>query len=88
MKLAVNCQQAVFIDVGIDFRGGNIAVAEHLLDRPEIGAVFQKMSGETVPQRMRMDLFIYPGKESGLFDDRPEAFSVQPSAGTRNEQIR
>ena len=50
MKLPVHSLQALLIDMGVNLGRRNIGVAEHFLNDPEIGAVAQEMSRETVPQ--------------------------------------
>ena len=85
VELAVDRQQTVFVDMGVYFRGGDIAVAEHLLNCAEVSTVFEQMGGKTVPQGVRVDLFIYPGKECGFFDYRPKAFAVEPFSGAGDE---
>src|SRR5271166_5733354 len=49
----VNLLQALFHNVSIDLRFGNIAVTEHQLDRAKIGAAFQEMRGKTVTKHVR-----------------------------------
>ena len=44
-------------DLGVARRGIDAAVAEQHLNDPSVGAVFQKMRGEAVPQRMGGDAF-------------------------------
>ena len=39
-------------DVGIDLCGGNVGVAEHLLDRANIRVVLNKMRGKRVSKSM------------------------------------
>lgn len=40
--------EAFGADVGVDLGGGDVGVAEHFLDGPEVGAVVQEMGGEGV----------------------------------------
>ena len=49
MILLINIFQSRFCHVGIDLRCRNIGMAEHFLHSPQIGAVFEKMSGERMP---------------------------------------
>src|SRR5208283_3057010 len=55
MKSAMDLAQVALRQMSIYLRGRNIAVAEHLLHRAQIGAAFQQMGCEAVPQRMRTD---------------------------------
>ena len=34
------------INVGVNLRGGDIRMAQHFLDHPQIGTVSEQMSGE------------------------------------------
>ena len=45
------------IDIGVNLRGGNVGVTQHFLDDPQIAAVFEKVRGEAVPQRVRRNAF-------------------------------
>ncbi len=44
-------------------------MAEHLLDAPQVGAAFQQVRGERVPQQMRVDA---RGFEARLGGEAPE----------------
>src|SRR2546427_10117838 len=48
MKLFVHGPQIVAIDVGIELRGREVGVAEHLLHRPEIRPALEEMRRERV----------------------------------------
>ena len=52
-----NFAQEVGGDVGVDLRGGDAAVPEHLLDGAQVGAALQQVGGEGMAQRMRGNLF-------------------------------
>ena len=58
MRLVIDVLQLLFHKLGIDLRRGDIRMAEHFLDRMDIGAVFQKMCGKGMAQRMRRDVLI------------------------------
>ena len=53
MKGAMDLTQMALRKVSIYLRRGNIAVAEHLLNRAQIGAALEQMRRETVSQRVR-----------------------------------
>jgi len=40
-------------NVRVDHRRGNVFVAEQLLNRPDVGAIVEKVRGEGMAQRMR-----------------------------------
>ena len=42
----------------VDFRRAHAGVAEHLLHGKEIGAAFEKVSGETMPESVWTDGFV------------------------------
>lgn len=46
--------------VGVDHRGGNVVVAQQLLDRADIGPALQGMRGETVAKSVRAGVFRDP----------------------------
>lgn len=46
----------VTVDVGIYFRGGDAFVPQHALDGAQVGAAFQQVGGERMPERMRADV--------------------------------
>ena len=45
----------------IDLRRGDIGMAEHHLNRPQVRAAFQKMAGEGMSKHMRRDLLLDTG---------------------------
>lgn len=53
--------QAGAVYVGIDLCRGNVGVAQHRLDRAEIRAAFQKVSGKGMAQGVRADSLLDPG---------------------------
>jgi hypothetical protein len=72
MKLPMHGFKPLLIDMRIDLRGGNIGVAQHLLDDPQIGAVPEQMRRETVPEKMWINIFLQPGAARVLFYDLPD----------------
>lgn len=58
MKLLHYLGQMGTVYMHINLRGSNTFVPQHLLNGPEIGPIFQKVSGKRMPERMRTnDLF-------------------------------
>ena len=53
MKLLVNAAQVFAVNVRVDLRRRDVDVAEHLLDRTQVGTAFEQVRGEGVPQRVR-----------------------------------
>lgn len=63
----------LLINVRIDLRGGNIGVAQHFLDDPQIGAVPEQMRRETVPEKVWINIFLQSGPGRVFFYDLPDA---------------
>src|SRR5262245_8887601 len=55
VRQIVGLPQAGARDVGVPMRGAKRPVAEHLLDRAEVGAAVEQMRGERMAQRVRRD---------------------------------
>ena len=77
MEFPVNRRQTSPVNVSINFSSSDIGVAEQFLYCPQIGTIGKQMTGETVPQGMRMDIFGDPGLESCIFDYRPDPLPVE-----------
>jgi len=82
MKLFVLGLQPVPVDMGVNLRGGNIRVTQHLLNRSQIGPALQKMGGKRMPQRMRLYFLFDPGLLGIMLDDLPKALPADPYAQT------
>jgi len=72
MKLPMHSFKPLLIDMRIDLRRGNIGVAQHLLDDPQIGAVPEEMRCETMPEKVWIDIFLQPGTARVLFYNLPD----------------
>src|SRR5215217_1634512 len=55
MELVVDGAQAGAVDVGVDLRGGQVRVPEHLLHGPQVRPTLHQMRGEGVPQLVGRD---------------------------------
>jgi hypothetical protein len=73
MKLPMHSFKPLLIDMRIDLRSGNIGVAQHFLDNPQIGAVPKQMRRETVPEKVWVNIFLKPGALRVFFHDLPDA---------------
>ena len=80
MKFLVHRAQFAVGDAGVDLGGGGVAVAEKELDGPEIGAVAKQVSGETVAQGMRRDVFNDAGLGGVEFDNALDTARGQATA--------
>jgi len=54
VRTVVDATQAPSVHMRIDLRRRERAVAEQLLDRPQVGAALQQVRREGVPQQMRV----------------------------------
>ena len=73
MEAAVDGFEPAAVNVGIDLGSGNIRMAQHELDGPQIGTMFEEVGGKGMAQGMGADLLVDPGRGDGLLDDLPEA---------------
>lgn len=61
VKLPEGFPKKIPVEMGIDLRGGNALMAQHLLDRTQVRSTFHQVGGKTVPKRMGVDVFAEPG---------------------------
>ena len=52
MPLGDQLAEPILGDMGIDLGGGDVGMAQHLLDAAEIGAVVDQVGGEGVPEHV------------------------------------
>lgn len=67
VKRFMHFAQLPVSDVGIDLSSGDARVAEHGLDRTDVGAVHQKIRGKRVPESVRSDLLGDAGADGVFF---------------------
>ncbi len=72
--------------MGIYLGGGNIGMAEHHLNGPEIRTPGKKMGGKGVPEHVRTDCMVDAGCPCPFFDDLPEASSGHGTASVGDKQ--
>ena len=65
--------QSLLIDMGVNLRRRNVGMPEHFLNNAQIGAVAQQMSGETVPEQMRINVLFQAGVPRFFFHDLPDS---------------
>ena len=73
------------LDVGVDLGCGEVGVAEHLLNHPQVSAVFKQVGGEGVAQHMRRDVLFHTCCKS-VFLDKPENVFTPDSAARTGEE--
>ena len=64
--------QPLLIDVRVNLRRGNICVPEHFLNDAEISAISEQMRRETVPEKMRINIFLQSGVLGMFFHNLPD----------------
>src|SRR5690348_13002879 len=74
MRPVVHAPQVSWVDVAVDLRRRERAVAEQLLDRPEVGAAVEQVGGEGMPEAM------------GVGNDATERARVEAATARREEQ--
>src|SRR4051812_2712111 len=87
MRLEIQLASPPIGYVGVELGGGEVGVAEHLLDRAKVGSAFQQVRGERVPQQVGMDalgLEAGPGRERTQDQESPRA-RQGPAAGVEEE---
>ena len=57
-------------DVSVDHRGTDVAVAQELLDGPDIVVVFEQMGGKGVPEGVALASFGMPAARTASFTAR------------------
>ena len=63
--------------MGINLRGGYISMPQQFLNRPQVSAAAQHVSGKTMPQRVGADLNTQVGRLGVLLQLLPEALPGQ-----------
>ena len=66
--------------------GRNIPMAQHFLDRVDVRAVFEQMSGKGMAKRVRRNILFNPGLFLIVFDDLPESLAGHPFAADIDKQ--
>jgi hypothetical protein len=78
--LAVDAQQPFGLDVGVDFRGRDVGMAEQELHGAQVGPALQQVGGEAVAHGVRRDLGAHPGHEGIALDELPHGLTREPPA--------
>src|SRR5271154_2438551 len=88
VRAEVDVLEPVGREVGVDLGGGEIGVAEHLLQRAQIASAGEQVGGEGVSERVRAHPLLEPGAAGMRLDDLVEALARQPAAAEIEEQGR
>jgi len=73
VKLLVEFFQSAAGDLGVDLGGGQIGMAQHRLDRSQVGAALQKVRGKGMSQHVRGNRAVDPGQPHIFFQQLPAA---------------
>jgi hypothetical protein len=76
MNLLVQVLQPFSGNVRINLCAGQIGMAEHDLNAPEICPVFEEVGGKRVPQCVWRDILANGGLKSPFLDDIPERLTA------------
>ena len=71
--------EAVAVDVGVDLRGGDVGMAQEVLDDAEVGAAREQVRGEGVAQEVGVDVLQARGV-GVLADDLPDRDALERPA--------
>src|SRR5580700_1925534 len=83
--LVVDFHQLADGSVRVFLCGGKRLVAEKLLNRAEVGAIGEKMSGKGVAQRVRMEVPVHVGDANVLLDNAADRALGEAAAGIVQE---
>ena len=78
--------QAGAVDVDVDFGGGNVLVAEHLLNGAQVSTTLEQMCGKTVAQCVRADDLADSGQLAQLLDNVENHLSGEHRTTSVQEQ--
>src|SRR3954451_8324191 len=88
VRLEVDVLQAVAREMRVELSGGDVGVAEHLLDRAEVAAAGEQVRRERVPERVRRHAVGEAGGRRVPADDLVEALAGERLAAEVDEQVR
>ena len=80
MGLIVDVQHVLDRKLSVALGGGKTLVAEHLLNRPQVGAFLQHVCAEGMAQGVRMHIRRKPLGNGNLLDDAAHAAGGEPAA--------
>src|SRR6478736_3416393 len=86
MEAVVDLAESRFENVRVDLRRREIGVAEHRLNRAEIGATLEQMRRERMPQYVRTEAAADAGAATASLENLPEAETRQPGAAARVDE--
>lgn len=78
VKALVDFAQMRVGDVSVDLRRGDVAMPEHTLDTPEVGAIHQQVGCKTMAHSVRRDMFSDAGYPGVFVDNALDGARCQP----------
>src|SRR3954451_24885453 len=88
VRVEVDVLQPVGRQVRVELRGGDVGVAEHLLEAAQVAAPGEQMGGKAVAQRMRAHALGEAGARGVALDDLVGALAGEAGAALVDEQPR
>src|SRR5712675_1229923 len=88
MKGPVSFQNMSCVDVGVDLRGGDVGVAEKLLNQPQVRAALEQMRGERMAQDVRANLARNPRRARVFLQALEEPDARDAAAANVDEHER
>ena len=73
--------EVIACHVGINLSRGDVGMAQHGLNRPQIGAAFQQVARKGVPQRVGRDHFSEPCPKTVTLDQLPKTLAAERFSG-------
>ena len=80
--------QIITVEVGVNLRGGDGLVPEHLLDSTQVSPAFDQVGGKRMPKGMRTDAFGDAGGLRQVFDDGENHDACEPGAPSVQKNVR
>ncbi|MPN50692.1 hypothetical protein SDC9_198324 [bioreactor metagenome] len=77
MSLPEGLLEPLIAHMGVDLRGRQRGMAEHLLDAAQVGSAFQQMGGHRMPQAVRADIGCLRDGVHGLMHHPPRDPRIQ-----------
>lgn len=88
MKLPMDVTQTVAGDMGVNFRGADVRVAEQFLDHAQVCAMLQQVRGKAMAQHVWRDVARHPGTFYAGLDVRPHRDGSERAAAIGEKNIR
>ena len=73
MKLPVHGFETLLIDMRVNLGCRNIRMPKHFLNDAQICAIPEQVRCETVPEKMRINVFLQSGASGMFFHNLPDA---------------